>query len=143
MRRAFPSGMAGLFAVAAMFWITAPARAVKPFKDQFEVKYVKKKPANEKERAFAEAVAKAECSVCHEGKSKKDRNVYGRQLAKLLDKETDRENGDKIRKTLDKVAQLKSDPKVKDSPTFGELIAEGKLPGGEPKTDQKGQETAE
>lgn len=142
MRRVFLWGTAALFPAAAVLWITTPARAVKPFKDQFEAKYVKEKPANDKEQALAEAVAKAKCKVCHEGKSKKNRNVYGRQLAELLDKKTDKDNVEKIQKALDKVAQMKSDPKVKDSPTFGQLIAEGKLPGGEPKADQKGPEKA-
>jgi hypothetical protein len=34
---------------------------------------------------------------------------------------------------LNKVAGLKSDPKDPKSPTFGESIKAGKLPGGEPK----------
>jgi cytochrome c553 len=120
--------------VVAMLWMATPsALAVKGFKVQFEAKYVKEKPANDKEKAFAEAVAKAKCNVCHEGKKKKDRNVYGVELAKLLDKKADKDNVEKIQKALDKVAKLKSNEKEEKSPKFGDLIAAGKLPGGEPK----------
>ena len=138
MRKAVLLLLAGGFVAAMMLWVSAPsALAVKAFSDQFKAKYVKEKPANDKEKAFAEAVAKAKCLVCHEGKRKKDRNPYGRQLAELLDRKTDQENVEKIQKAMDKVAKMKSDPKKKDSPTFGELIAAGKLPGGEPKEEKE------
>ena len=106
---------AGLFAfiaamvAGAMIWVITPqALAIKGFSDQFRAKYVKEKPANDKEKAFAEAVTRAKCLVCHEGKSKKNRNRYGRQLAELLDRKTDKENLEKIRKAMDKVAKMKS-----------------------------------
>jgi hypothetical protein len=35
------------------------------------------------------------------------------------------------------VAKTKVDPKKKDSPTFGDRIAQGKLPGGEPKGEKR------
>lgn len=127
--------------VVAMLWIATPsALALKGFKDQFVTKYVKEKPANDKEKAFAEAVAKAKCNVCHEGKKKKDRNVYGKELAKLLDKKTDKDKVDKIQKALDKVAKMNSNEKDKKSPKFGDLIAAGKLPGGEPKKAEEKKE---
>jgi hypothetical protein len=139
MRKALLYTLSGILVAAALLWLATPsARAIKPFSDQFKAKYVKEKPANDKEKALAEAVAKVKCLVCHEGKSKKNRNPYGRQLAELLDKKTDKENVEKIRKALDKVAKTKVDAKKKDSPTFGDRIAQGKLPGGEPnKEDEK------
>ena len=126
-----------LVAAALLGWVTPSAQAIKPFSDQFKAKYVKEKPANDKEKALAEAVAKVKRLVCHEGRSKKNRNRYGKQLAELLDKKTDKENVEKIKKALDRVAKTKVDAKKKDSPTFGDLIAQGKLPGGEPKKDEK------
>ena len=49
-----------------------------------------------------------------------------------------KESVEKIQKALDKVAKTKIDAKKKDSPTFGDRIAQGKLPGGEPdKEDEK------
>jgi hypothetical protein len=64
------------------------------------------------------------------GKSKKDRNAYGNALAEKLDKKEDAKNVEKIRKALEEVAALPSDSAKADSPTFGALLAEGKLPGG-------------
>jgi hypothetical protein len=113
------------------------AHGVKSFKDQFDVKYVKKDSKDVKQKAFAEIVAEVKCNLCHQGKSKKDRNPYGQELAKLLDKKADMKNVEKIKKVLDQVAKLKFNPKDKKSLTFGELIAAGKLPGGKPKEEKK------
>jgi hypothetical protein len=138
MRKPLLYALSGLFVAVALLWLATPsANAIKPFSDEFKAKYVKEKPENDKEKAFAEAVTKVKCLVCHEGKSKKNRNVYGKQLSELLDKKTDKENVEKIKKALDRVAKTKVDAKKKDSPTFGDLIAEGKLPGGEPKEEKK------
>ena len=137
MRKAWLFALTAALVAGAMLWGSTPsALAVKAFSDQFRAKYVKEKPANDKEKALAEAVAKAKCLVCHEGKSKKNRNPYGRQLAELLDRKTDKENLEKIKKALERVAKTKVDPKKKDSPTFGDRIAQGKLPGGEPSKEE-------
>jgi hypothetical protein len=107
------------------------ARAVAPFKKEFEAKYVKTDPATPEEKALAAAVAQAKCNVCHVGTKKKDRNAYGEALNVLLDKKTDMKDTAKIQAALDKVAGMKSNPDDPNSPTFGELISQGKLPGGE------------
>jgi len=101
------------------------ALAFKEFSDEFKAKYVKAGTP------LATAVESAKCNVCHAGKSKKERNVYGAQLAERLDKE-DKKNVEKIRKVLDEVAALSSDPANASAPTFGQLIEQGKLPGGTP-----------
>ena len=101
-----------------------PAFAIKQFFDEFKAVYVKDGSP------LAAAVETAKCNVCHKGKSKKDRNAYGDALAERLDKKEDAKNVDKIRKALEEVAALPSDPAKADSPTFGQLIADGKLPGG-------------
>jgi len=100
------------------------AYAIKQFADEFKAVYVKEGTP------LAAAVEEAKCNVCHKGKSKKDRNAYGDALAERLDKKEDAKNVDKIRKALEEVAALPSDPAKADSPTFGQLIADGKLPGG-------------
>ena len=79
---------------------------------------------------LAAEVETAKCNVCHKGKSKKDRNVYGEALAKLLDKKEDKDNKDKIRQALETVAKESSNPADASAPTFGGLIEQGKLPGG-------------
>jgi hypothetical protein len=100
------------------------AFAIKQFFDEFKAVYVKDGTP------LAAAVETAKCNVCHVGKSKKDRNAYGNALAEKLDKKEDAKNVEKIRKALEEVAALPSDSAKADSPTFGALLAEGKLPGG-------------
>ena len=107
------------------------AYAIKPFKDEFDAKYVKDATNTE----FVDAVKKANCNLCHgknaEGKDdKKVRNAYGKALDKLLDKKEDAKNKEKIQAALDTVAGEKSNPDDPSSPTFGELLKQGKLPGG-------------
>jgi hypothetical protein len=129
--------------VAAILGAKLPrAIAIPPFSKEFEAKYVKPDSADEKDKAFAAAATNAKtgkCNVCHvAGQEKKVRNAYGKQLAMLLKKdnfkaERLKEEADKCKAeiiaALDTVAAMKSgDDK---SPSFGELIAQGKLPGGD------------
>jgi hypothetical protein len=117
------------------------AFGIQQFQNAFMDKYIK----DHKDKEFSKYVSeKVKCFVCHQGKSRKNRNAYGAQLAELLDKKTDSKNVKKINEALDKVAKMHSDPKDKKSPTFGELIAKGELPGGklddlkkEPKEEKK------
>lgn len=135
MRRPVWLGLlAGAIAAGAMMSVST-ARAEKAFRDEFIAKYVKADSEDAKDKAFAAACEKARCNICHEGKSKKDRNTYGAALGKLI-KRADKEDKDKIQAALDKVAAIKSDAKDSKSPTFGELIKAGKLPGG-PSKDAK------
>jgi hypothetical protein len=100
------------------------AFAIKQFADEFKAVYVKDGTP------LAAEVETAKCNVCHKGKSKKDRNVYGEALAKLLDKKEDKDNKEKIRQALETVAKESSNPADASAPTFGALIEQGKLPGG-------------
>lgn len=79
---------------------------------------------------LAKAVDEVKCNVCHEGKKKKNRNVYGKAVHEALGGEKIKDK-DKINAALEKAAKMHSDPEDKDSPTFGELLKEGKLPAGE------------
>lgn len=101
-----------------------PALAIKQFETEFKAVYVKEGTP------LAAEVANAKCNVCHMGKDKKDRNAYGQALADRLDKKADKDNAEKIRKVLAEVAALPSDPANAGAPTFGQLIEQGKLPGG-------------
>ncbi len=96
-----------------------------PYKKQFDAKYVTKKADPD----FVKAAEEAKCNICHAGEKKKDRNVYGQALAKLLEK-GDEKKVPKIKSALDAVAKEPSDPNNPESPTFGDLIKSGKLPGG-------------
>ena len=100
------------------------AFAIKQFADEFKAMYVKEGTP------LAAAVETAKCNVCHIGKDRKERNAYGEALAERLDKKEDAKNVEKIKKALEEVAALPSDPANAGSPTFGALLKEGKLPGG-------------
>ena len=109
--------------------LARPAFAIKQFQDEFKAVYVKPDSSDPAEKALAMAVDAAKCNVCHKGKEKKDRNAYGEALAALLDKKEDAKNMEKIRKALETVA---AQPSAPGGPTFGDLIKQGKLPGGTP-----------
>lgn len=106
------------------------AFAIKQFFEEFKTLYVKPDSADAAEKALVAEVESAKCNVCHMGTSKKERNAYGNALADRLDKKEDAKNVEKIKKALEEVAALPSDPAKADSPTFGALLKEGKLPGG-------------
>jgi cytochrome c2 len=89
----------------AVLWLgrLAPeASADRAFRDQFVAMYVKPDSDDPKNKAFAAAVEKAKCSICHVGKVKKNRNRYGKALAELLSRKTDTENKEKIQAALKK-----------------------------------------
>lgn len=125
-----------LVGILATCGVSQSAFALKQFNDEFKKVYdVSKSKAEESK--FAKAVLDAKCYLCHQGrKSKKNRNSYGAELAKLLDKKKDKSNKKKMAEAFAKVAKLPTDPKDKQSPTFGDLIKAGKLPGG-PLADSK------
>jgi hypothetical protein len=128
-------GVLGVFAamVALAGGSVGQAYARSEFKQEFENKYVKETPTTDAEKSLKEAYEAASCGVCHtgpQGKNKKDRNSYGKALAQLLTK-ADKQNVAKIKTALDTVAAQKSDLADPNSPTFGELISSGKLPGKE------------
>ncbi len=91
------------------------AFAIKQFSDEFKALYA----------PVASPLADAKCNICHYGKTKKNRNVYGAALDKLLDKAEDKSNKEKIQKALETVAAMPS--AGAGSPTFGEMIKKGEL----------------
>ncbi|TWT99426.1 hypothetical protein Pla108_03640 [Botrimarina colliarenosi] len=113
-----------LLALVVALGIVAPAAAFPDFQKQFIAKY-----ADGTNEAFTADVKDAKCWVCHQGKKKDNRNAYGEALHEYLGKK-DRKDIEKIVESLDKVAAQSSNPDDPEAPTFGELIAEGKLPGG-------------
>jgi hypothetical protein len=120
------------------------AQALPPFFKEFQDAYLKPDSEDEQEKAFAALVIEqVKCNVCHmAGKPKKMRNAYGTQLSELLKK--DNFKADRLKAEPDKVkeeivaaftavAAKKSGDE--SSPTFGELIAGHKLPGGDAAPD--------
>lgn len=114
-----------VLALLAFLAFTKPAHAIPQFQKEFLTLY-----AADKATDFAKEAKKAGCFVCHQGKLRKNQNLYGQELAKLLDKKADMKNPEKIIEALKKVEALHSVAGDDKSPTFGDLIKEGKLPGG-------------
>ena len=106
-----------------------PAMAIKPFYDVFKKDYLDDNP----NKKFVEEVENGtnKCLVCHQGKSKKNRNPFGKELAKLLDKKKDAKNTEKISESIKKVLAMHVDPKDDKSETFGDRLKAGKFPGGD------------
>jgi hypothetical protein len=130
--RSKPMRKLGLMAILSMLAIGAsaqPALAVVQFQNVFLKEYIDKHENKE----FAKSVKemKVKCLICHQGKKRTNHNPYGIHLVELLDRKKDLKDVEKIKAALDKVAKMHSDPKDEKSPTYGELIAAGKLPGGE------------
>ncbi|MEO0530678.1 MAG: hypothetical protein AAF266_08895 [Planctomycetota bacterium] len=114
-----------LLTIAVVTCLTASADAFPQFQKEFWKKY-----ADGTDETYTKLVKKeAKCNVCHQGKKKKNMNAYGDALHEYLGKK-DKKDVEKIVSSLETVAGESSDPSDPNAPTFGELIAEGKLPGG-------------
>lgn len=115
-----------LIAIVGSFFCAAPVEAIPAFQTQFYKKYL----TDNENTEYVNLVKKeAKCWLCHQGKDRKNHNSYGIHLTELLTKK-DIKDIEKIQKALDTVAEMHSDPEDEESKTYGELIAEGKLPGG-------------
>jgi hypothetical protein len=126
MKKVYLLAVCGLVAGSLLARVQL-AYGTAPFKKEFDSLYVKTEPASEEEKSLAAAVTKAKCNVCHVGTSKKNRNDYGKAINQFLTKKDIKDTA-KIREALIKVADMKSKPGDDSSPTFGELIKQGKLP---------------
>ncbi len=131
------------------------AIAISAFKKEFFNMYVKKDSSEPKEKEFAEAAnAKTgKCYICHinvkdldeKGLKKKSvKNNYGKAISEFITKDAfdklkkeDKERAYAlVRQALMQVGAFKSNPMSTVSPTFDELISDGKLPGnGKPDPD--------
>jgi cytochrome c2 len=138
MKKSLMIGLSVAIALSSVLaFVPQQADAVPAFNNEFKAMYVKADSTDEKDVALVAAVKKVKCNVCHEGKKKTDRNAYGMALSELLDKKKDVKDKEKIQESLKKVAEMKSNPADPESKTFGELIAEGKLPSEEkPATEE-------
>jgi hypothetical protein len=108
---------------------------------QYQAAFLKAYINDHPDKEFQKYVkTKARCNVCHQGKASiknVHHNAYGKHLVELLDPETDKKDAKKIKEALDKVAKMHSDPKDEKSPTYGDLIKKGQLPGGKLEDSQK------
>ena len=111
-----------------IFGVARPAAGVQQFYDAFVKRYINDHP----DKKFAEYVTKeAKCWVCHQGKMRTNRNVFGKELDKMLDKKTDAKDTEKILASFKKAMEMKVDAKNDKSETYGDRVKAGKLPAGE------------
>lgn len=117
----------GVSTVAIIVGICAgTAHSRQQYKTEFFSKFVNRNSTDPNEKSFADSAVKAKCTVCHVGEEKKNRNAFGRELTKLLQK--NEKDTAKIDEAFDAVLKMKSVPDDPNSPTYGELMKEGKLP---------------
>ncbi len=117
-----------IFSLALSLLPATRVEATTEFQKEFVKLYAKGKDVD---KTFKKLVRKAKCYACHQGKDDhKNCNIYGKALSEYLS-EDDKKDKKKIVAALKKVADQSSNPSQADSsPTFGELIAKGELPGG-------------
>lgn len=117
-------------AVLFLFALVSPAGAVPKFYQVFKKEFLDKHP----DKKFVEAMDKSDvrCLVCHQGKKKKDnRNAFGAELAKLLDRKKDMKNDEKIAASIKKVLAMHVNPKDEKSETYMDRLKASKWPAGE------------
>jgi hypothetical protein len=102
--------------------------AIKEYKAQFEEKYLKPHGGEPQNLALKQAFEKAQCTLCHQGERKKSLNEYGAAFRKAFDRKAGKRNAEKIQAAFEKLESQKSRPDDPKSPTFGELLKQGKLP---------------
>ena len=109
MRKLIAVAVAGLMLASAF---TGGVSARPAYLKEFKTKYTMVAENN-----------KVDCGVCHPGKSKKDRNDYGKALGKSIAK--NEKDATKIGEALDKAGKEKN----AKGETFQSLLDAGKLPG--------------
>jgi hypothetical protein len=128
MKKLFALVLFGCGALGLVALSSETAEAIPAFKTGFDKLYVKKDSTDPKEKALAEEVGVVKCNVCHVGKVKKDKNAYGIELGKLINKKQHIKDPVAIKDALEKVGGMSSNPADPKAPTYGDLIKEGKLP---------------
>jgi hypothetical protein len=105
-----------------------PAFAILQFYQEFDKMYL----AEHENEEFVKQARdpKMRCLICHQGRNRKNHNVYGAFLDELLDRKKDIKNVDKIKESLAKVGAMHSDPKDESSPTYEAMIRAATFPGG-------------
>lgn len=121
-----------LFVMAAALLATTvtsrPALAIKQFCDVFKAECLAENPNKE----YVQEATKGTniCLTCHQGKKRKNKNAFGAELAKLLDKKKDAKDKEKIAAAIQKVLAMHVDPKDDKSETYGDRVKAGKWPVG-------------
>ena len=124
-KRIFGMSLCTVLGLAIVLMLTPNhVEATPNIKKAFDANYVK----TSTNAAFKEAATKAKCNICHYGKSKKNRNDFGKTISKFTNKKE--KDATKLGAALKKAVVEKNADKV----TFESLIKAGKLPGKAPAT---------
>lgn len=108
-----------------------PAHGYSEFQKEFRRHYLR---GSGVDKDFRKLVMKAKCFVCHragetDDEDDKPNNRYGEAMAEHVG-EADKKDKKKIVAAIKLIADEPSDPDDASSPTFGDLIESGELPGG-------------
>jgi hypothetical protein len=116
-----------LVALAVLVAFASPVLAIPQFYAEFKKDYID----TLKDKKFAEAISKADvkCLICHQGKQKKNRNSFGKEVGKLLTKK-DKSDNEKIAAGLKKALAMHVDAKNEKSETYMDRLQASKWPGG-------------
>ncbi|MCA9208616.1 MAG: hypothetical protein KDA55_09690 [Planctomycetales bacterium] len=109
-----------------------PAWAIKDFADVFAEKYVD----NSGNDGLKSAAAETKCNVCHYGKSKKNRNDFGKALSKHITKgkasDLKKEDPAAAKAAIAEALEKALAEKKEGDKTFGDVLKAGMLPGTAP-----------
>ncbi|MFO0820444.1 MAG: hypothetical protein U1A77_21035 [Pirellulales bacterium] len=116
--------VASMFAAVLVAMSTSSSHATPVFKKQFEEKYPALKSVTDEQK----------CNLCHYGKSKKNKNDYGKALGELLKKDNYKDERvkaepEKVKAEFEAAFTKVEAAKSKGGETFGERIKAGKAPG--------------
>lgn len=113
-----------MLSLALSCLLGTPAFAYKQFMEEWMELYI----TDDTDEQLSADAKQAKCFICHQGKKKDNHNPYGIHFVERLGK-GDRKDVEKIVAAIKEVGDLPSSQET-GSPTYAELIAEGKLPGG-------------
>jgi hypothetical protein len=119
MRKSVLGLVCGLAVAFVLSAFSSVSEARPPYLKEFLGTYEKVKKEGEATK----------CNVCHYGESKKNKNDYGKAVGAALGG-TNIKEAEKVVEALKKAEKEKSSVEGK---TFGDLLADGKLPGTAPK----------
>ena len=131
--------MKKVFVILSIALVATFFSAVHPNTASARPDYFKTFQEHYKESSILEDAKKAKCNTCHYGKSKKNRNDYGKALSEHLTKKQYQELRKDKAALADKVDEaLKEAEKAKSvsGELFGKLIEGGQLPGTAPEEEE-------
>ena len=116
--------LSSLVVVGFLASLVSPALATPPIKKGFDEHYPALKSVSEEQK----------CNLCHFGKSKKNKNDYGKALAMLLKKDNFKDERvkaepEKVKAEFAEAFKKVEGEKSKTGDTFGERLKAAKAPG--------------